>query len=44
VRDATLLTLGASHLANIESADGFSRHLEWFLMLNEQAQRYGATL
>jgi 3-oxoadipate enol-lactonase len=35
IPDATLLTLGAAHLANVEAADSFSRHLETFLELAE---------
>jgi 3-oxoadipate enol-lactonase len=43
IPNATLLTLGAAHLTNVECPDSFSRHLELFVMLNEQAQHYGAT-
>jgi 3-oxoadipate enol-lactonase len=41
IPDATLLTLDAAHLSNIECASSFTRHIEAFVSVAEQ--RYGAT-
>jgi len=41
IPDATLLTFDAAHLANVEAAESFTRHLETFLGVAEH--RYDAT-